>query len=99
MGSLGIAPTLSKFDSWSPGAGFIPIISINGINQIKKGNCKKKKNFIHTKRFIIFLRYGCNLTSTGDLSLGERLNFIMLLVVARGWFLLFYTTNIRLVKV
>ena len=41
-GSLGIAPTRNcthflKFDSSSPGAGFIPIISTKGINQIKKG--------------------------------------------------------------
>ena len=28
---------------WSPGAGFIPIISTKGINQIEKGNCKKSK--------------------------------------------------------
>ena len=33
----GIAPTFLKLDSWSPGAGFIPFISTNGINQIKKG--------------------------------------------------------------
>ena len=33
----GIAPTFLKLDSWSPGAGFIPIISTKGINQIKKG--------------------------------------------------------------
>ena len=46
--SLGIAPTFLNFDSWSPGAGFIPIISTKGINQIKKGNCKKKKSFMHT---------------------------------------------------
>ena len=49
----GIAPTFLKLDSCSPGAGFIPIISTKGINQIKKGNCKKK-NFMHTKRFITF---------------------------------------------
>ena len=34
-------PTFLKLDSWSPGAGFIPIISTKGINQIKKKkNCK-----------------------------------------------------------
>ena len=33
----GIAPTFLKLDWWSPGAGFIPIISTKGINQIKKG--------------------------------------------------------------
>ena len=30
----GIAPTSLKFDSWSQGAGFIPILSTKGINQI-----------------------------------------------------------------
>ena len=35
---LGIAPTFLQLDSWSPGAGFIPIISTKGINEIKKGN-------------------------------------------------------------
>ena len=34
----GIAPTLLKLDTWSPGAGFIPIMSTKGIDQIKKGN-------------------------------------------------------------
>ena len=56
LGSLGIALTLLKLDSWSPGAGFIPIIFIKGINKIKKGNCKKKIRFMHTKRFITFLK-------------------------------------------
>ena len=37
IGSLGIAPTLLKFNSWSPVAGFMPIISTEGISQIKKG--------------------------------------------------------------
>ena len=32
----GIAPTFLKWDSSRPGAGFIPIISTKGINQIKK---------------------------------------------------------------
>ena len=36
MGSLGIATTFLKLDSWSPGAGFIPIISTKEINQIKE---------------------------------------------------------------
>ena len=53
----GIAPTLLKLDSWSPGAGFIPIISTKGINQIKKGNWKGKKiSFINTKRGITLLK-------------------------------------------
>ena len=33
----GVAPTFLKFDSWSPGEVFIPIISTNEIKQIKKG--------------------------------------------------------------
>ena len=33
----GIEPTFLKLDCWSPGAGFIPIITTNGKNQIKKG--------------------------------------------------------------
>ena len=36
-GSRGIAPTFLKLDSWSLGAGFIPIISTKGINQMKRG--------------------------------------------------------------
>ena len=32
----GIAPTFLKLYLWSPGAGFITIISSKGINQIKK---------------------------------------------------------------
>ena len=52
-----IAPTFLKLDSWSSGAGFIPIISTKGRNQIEKGNYKKRKFFfIHIKRFIIFFR-------------------------------------------
>ena len=34
--------TFLKLNSWSLGAGFIPIICPKGINQIMKGNCKKK---------------------------------------------------------
>ena len=37
QGSLSNAPTILKLYSWSPGAGFICIISTKGINQIKKG--------------------------------------------------------------
>ena len=44
----GIAPILLKFYSWSPGAGFIPVISTKGINQIKKG--LKKKTFYSYKK-------------------------------------------------
>ena len=50
--SHGIATTFLKFDSWSPGAGFILIISTKGITQIKKGKLSKKSlSFMHTKRF------------------------------------------------
>ena len=49
-GSRRIAPTRKcthflKLDLWSPRAGFIPIISSKEINQIRKGNCKKKAKF------------------------------------------------------
>ena len=40
--SLGIAPTFLEFGSWSPGAGFIPIISTIGMNHIKKGKLEEK---------------------------------------------------------
>ena len=49
-GSIGIAPTFLKMDLWSPGAGCIPIISTKGINQIKKGNFKKKVGFYAYKK-------------------------------------------------
>ena len=54
----GIATTFLKLDSWSPGAVlFIPNISTNGINQIKKGNLKKQVLcFMYTKRFTKFLK-------------------------------------------
>ena len=38
----GISLAFKKLDSWSPGTGFIPILSTKEINHIKKGNCKKK---------------------------------------------------------
>ena len=50
-GSRGIAPTFLKLDSWSTGAGFIPIISTKGINQIERKIVRKKLSFMHTKRF------------------------------------------------
>ena len=53
----GIEPTILKFDSWSPGAGFIPIVSTKGISQIKKE--KFAICFMHIKRFNIFFKYGC----------------------------------------
>ena len=58
VNSLGIAPTSDcihfiKIDSWSPGFGFIPVISTKGINQIKKENCKKNYS-IHFKKIYIY---------------------------------------------
>ena len=51
----GIAPTFLKLDSWSLGAGFIPIISTMGINKEKERKIiRKKLGFIHTKRFKFF---------------------------------------------
>ena len=49
----GIAHTFLKFNLWSPGGGFISIILTKGINQIKKGNCKKKVLCIQ-KEILIF---------------------------------------------
>ena len=46
----GIAPTLLKFDLWSPGAGFIPIISTKEINQIKTGKLWENINFYEYKK-------------------------------------------------
>ena len=41
------------------GGVFIPIISTKGINQIKKGNCKKKKEFYaYKKMYYIFKNMG-----------------------------------------
>ena len=55
--SLGISPTrVLKLDSWSLGAGFIPIISTKGIIQINKGKLKEKKSFMYTKRFNTFFK-------------------------------------------
>ena len=49
----GIARTFLKLDSWSPGAGFIPIISTKGIDQIKKEKLQEK-GFMHIKKFNTF---------------------------------------------
>ena len=38
----GIALTILNLDSWLPGAGFVPILSTKGINQIKKGKMEEK---------------------------------------------------------
>ena len=40
-----IEPTFLKLDLWSPGAGFISIISTKGINQIKKEKLYDKGKF------------------------------------------------------
>ena len=61
LGSLGISLTQNctfcKLDSWSPGAGFIPIISTKVINQINKGKLfKNKLSFMHTNRFNKFFK-------------------------------------------
>ena len=42
----GIEPTFLKLDSWSPGAGFIPIITSNLLNYIKKIEFKKEKKSV-----------------------------------------------------
>ena len=55
----GIAPIILNLDSWSPRAGFIPILSTKGINHIKKGKMEEK-SFIHTKRFNKILKDGYN---------------------------------------
>ena len=58
----GIEPTLLKLDSWSPGAGFIPIINIKCI-KLDKGKKKlreKKKVFCIQKTFNTFFKNGFN---------------------------------------
>ena len=42
----GIEPTFLKLDSWSPGAGFIPIITSNTLNYIKKKRIQEKKTVL-----------------------------------------------------
>ena len=53
----GIATTFLKLDLWSPGAGFIPIISTKGINKSDKERKieRRKFSFMHAKRFNTFL--------------------------------------------
>ena len=46
----GIEPTFLKFDSWSPGAGFIPIITSNIFNQIKKKRIQEKKTVLFIQK-------------------------------------------------
>ena len=65
----GIAPTFLKLDLCLPGAVFIPIIFTKRINQIKKVNCKKKKEFNRYKKIYYISKNmgeipcGCNSTS------------------------------------
>ena len=42
----GIEPTFLKLDSWSPGAGFIPIITSNALNKIKEKRIQEKKSVL-----------------------------------------------------
>ena len=53
----GIAPTILKLDSLSPGASFIPIIVHHG-NKLDKEReiVRKKLSFMHTKRYNTFLK-------------------------------------------
>ena len=54
-----IVTTFLKLNSWSPGLGFIPIISTKRINQIDQKHWKiarKKLSFMHTKRFNTFFK-------------------------------------------
>ena len=48
----GIEPTFLKLDSWSLGAVFIPIITSNILNYIKKKKLKKKKQFYAYKKHL-----------------------------------------------
>ena len=54
-----IEPTFLKFDSWSPGAGSIPIITSNILNYIKKKRIQEKKQFYAYKNHLTqFLKMG-----------------------------------------
>ena len=46
----GIAPTFLKLNSWSLGAGLIPIMFTKGINQIKKEKVQEKVKFYEYKK-------------------------------------------------
>ena len=63
----GIPPTFLKLDSWSPGAGFIPIITNNVLNHIKKEKLLEKKLSLmdtkiikHASKNVGAVPYGCN---------------------------------------
>ena len=57
----GIEPTFLKKDSWSQGAGFIPIITSNIINYKKKKNLRKKTVLCIQKTFNAVFKNGFNL--------------------------------------
>ena len=58
----GIEPTFLKFYSWSPGAGFIPIITSNILNHIKKKIIQEKKRVLCIqKTFNAVFKNGFNL--------------------------------------
>ena len=58
----GIEPTFLKLDSGSPGAGFIPIITSNILNYIKKKEFNKKKTVLCIqKTFNTVFKNGFNL--------------------------------------
>ena len=42
----GIEPTFLKLDSWSPGAGFIPIITSNALNKIKETRIQEENKSV-----------------------------------------------------
>ena len=59
--SNGIEPTFLKLNSWSPGAGFIPIITSNVLNQIKKKRIQINKSVLCIqKKFYSVFKNGFN---------------------------------------
>ena len=57
----GIEPTFLKSDSWSPGAGFIPIITYNIIKSDKeRNNVRKKSVLCIQKTFNTIFKNGLN---------------------------------------
>ena len=58
----GIKPTFLKLDSWSPGVGFIPILTSNILNYIKKKRIQGKKTVLYIqKTFNTVFKNGFNL--------------------------------------
>ena len=61
----GIEPTFLKFDSWSTGVGFIPIITSNLLNDKgKKRIQERKKQFYAYKKQLTVFKNGFNSTPT-----------------------------------